>query len=344
MDDNKEFVEDILKMIQRGSLNDIKIKLSDGEIVANKDILMARSEYFKTMFNNKFIESQTNCVDMRHCSKVIMDKIVNYFFSGKMKINDLTLAQLLKMTSMLGMMMLDDLMKRTSDFIIKCVVPDSGVNCAFLPELLSGLLLADQLGLVGLVGSIMTSLMEEIHKSLKDIPHIPDVVQNWEVFKTFPFELVEVILHPNWLLLCHGIPIKTTSTKERFDAFAFWMSGNKVSAEEKKKIVHCFHFEEFTAEELLTSVRDSGLYSVKKIDKRVLDLIRRKDKLLEEKDRKLDKATEDSMLNDQMILDLQDEIRINHYESQEFEENCKCKVVKKCPQPCPFNKGMWSCC
>ena len=152
MDDNKEFVEDILKMIQIGSLNDIKIKLSDGEIVANKDILMARSEYFKTMFNNKFIESQTNCVDMRHCSKVIMDKIVNYFFSGKMKINDLTLAQLLKMTSMLGMMMLDDLMKRTSDFIIKCVVPDSGVNCAFLPELLSGLLLADQLGLVGLVG------------------------------------------------------------------------------------------------------------------------------------------------------------------------------------------------
>ena len=81
MDNNKEFVEDILKMIQIGSLNDIKIKLSDGEIVANKDILMARSEYFKTMFNNKFIESQTNCVDMRHCSKVIMDKIVNYFFS-----------------------------------------------------------------------------------------------------------------------------------------------------------------------------------------------------------------------------------------------------------------------
>ena len=60
MDDNEEFVDDILKMIQRGSLNDVKIRLSDGEIVANKDILMARSEYFKTMFNNsKFIESQT---------------------------------------------------------------------------------------------------------------------------------------------------------------------------------------------------------------------------------------------------------------------------------------------
>ena len=59
MDDNEEFVEDILKMVQAGSLNDVKIRLSDGEIVANKDILMARSVYFKTMFNNsKFIESR----------------------------------------------------------------------------------------------------------------------------------------------------------------------------------------------------------------------------------------------------------------------------------------------
>ena len=45
------------KMSERGSLNDVKITLSDGEIVANKDILMARSEYFSTMFSNdKFIE------------------------------------------------------------------------------------------------------------------------------------------------------------------------------------------------------------------------------------------------------------------------------------------------
>ena len=45
----------LLKMLERGSLNDVKIKLSDGEIVANKDILMARREYFATMFSyNKF--------------------------------------------------------------------------------------------------------------------------------------------------------------------------------------------------------------------------------------------------------------------------------------------------
>ena len=344
MDDNKEFVEDILKMIQRGSLNDVKIRLSDGEIVANKDILMARSEYFKTMFNNnKFIESQTSCVDMRHCSKVIMDKIVNYFFSGKMKINELTLAQLLKLTSMLGMLMLDKQMKRTSDFIITCVVPDSGVNCAFLPELISGLVLADQLGLIG---PIMNALVEEIVASLKDIPQIPEVVINSEVFKTLPFELVELILNPDWL--CHNVANKKTSTtKQRFDAFAFWMSGNEVSDEDKKEIVKCFHFEDFTAEELLTSVRDSGLYSVKKIDKRVLDLIRRKDKFLEEKERRLEEAKEESMLNDQIISDLHDDIAIIQFESQEREDKCKCRKKKRktCPHPCPWTSGgVWPCC
>ena len=70
------FVEDILRMLERGSLNDVKIVLSDGEIFANKDILMARSEYFATMFSNKkFKEGETDSVDMSHCSKAIMEKI-----------------------------------------------------------------------------------------------------------------------------------------------------------------------------------------------------------------------------------------------------------------------------
>ena len=71
----------LLKMLERGSLNEVKIKLSDGEIVANKDILMARREYFATMFsNNKFIEEKTNSVDMSHCSKAVMERIVIYLF------------------------------------------------------------------------------------------------------------------------------------------------------------------------------------------------------------------------------------------------------------------------
>ena len=47
----EKFVTDILSMLKKESLNDVKIILEDGEIRANKDVLSARSDYFATMFS-----------------------------------------------------------------------------------------------------------------------------------------------------------------------------------------------------------------------------------------------------------------------------------------------------
>ena len=51
-----------------------------------------------------------------------------------------------------------------------------------------------------------------------------------------------------------------------------WISENDIKEEQKTDIVESFDFEDFSVKELLTSVRDSGLYSVQKIDERVLNL------------------------------------------------------------------------
>ena len=68
--DKDMLAKDLLRMLEQGSPNDIKLKLSDGEMSANKDILMARSDYFATIIsNNSFIEGETSSVDMSHCSK-----------------------------------------------------------------------------------------------------------------------------------------------------------------------------------------------------------------------------------------------------------------------------------
>ena len=108
-DDRNKLAEDILKMLERGSPNDVKIKLSDGEILANKDILMARSDYFATMFsNNKFIEGETNAVDMTHCSKAVMEMIVKFLFSGTVMFGDLSLNELLELSHMSRMMLLSN--------------------------------------------------------------------------------------------------------------------------------------------------------------------------------------------------------------------------------------------
>ena len=116
--DRDMLVKDLLKMLEQGSLNDVKIKLSDGEIVANKDILMARSDYFAAMFrNNNFIEGETGSADMSHCSKAVMEKIIKFIFSGTIKFRDLSLIQLLELSHMSEMMLLNEIKSEVDDFV-----------------------------------------------------------------------------------------------------------------------------------------------------------------------------------------------------------------------------------
>ena len=106
--------EDILKMLEEGSPHDIKIKVSDGEVSANKDILMARSVYFKAMLSNKkFIEE----VDMSHCSKAVMAKIIKFLFSGRVTFDDLSMIQLNKLYVMSNMMLLSEIKVKVNDYI-----------------------------------------------------------------------------------------------------------------------------------------------------------------------------------------------------------------------------------
>ena len=113
-EDRHNLVEDLIGMLKRGSTNDVKIKLSDGEIIANNDILIARSDYFASMLmlsnNNKFIVGETGSVDMSHyCSKAVMEKIIKFLFSGRVYFGDLSLIQLLDLSHVSEMMLLDDI-------------------------------------------------------------------------------------------------------------------------------------------------------------------------------------------------------------------------------------------
>ena len=80
-------------MPERGSPNDVKIKLSDGEITANKDMLMTRSAYFSLTLPRK--ADGTSAVDISHCSNAIMGKIIGFLFSGSLQFGDLSLDQIL---------------------------------------------------------------------------------------------------------------------------------------------------------------------------------------------------------------------------------------------------------
>ena len=264
-------IADLMRMMAQGSSNDVKIVLEDGEIYANKDVLSARCEYFATCFsNNEFVEGESKTVNFNHCNKLIMEKIIQYLFSGDMKLHDIPLADLLKMMNMTQMLLIDDLFGDIQRFVNN-YIQDSGVNSGSLPELINGLILAEQFKLE----DIKDELVLELFRSLKDVPHIPEVVLNSEAFKTLPDNLLKDILLYDITDLVLSGDIGVPNTKERFDAFVFWMTGNECSIDNKRLITDSFGFDYFTLEELLTDVRTSKLYSIQRIDARVLEIHQR---------------------------------------------------------------------
>ena len=312
-EDTMDLGEDLLKLLDQGSPNgnDAKIKLSDGEIVANKDILMVRSEYFATMFsNNKFIEGETGKVDMSHCSKAIMEKIIKFLFSGRVTFWDLTFLQLLELSHMSEMMLLSKFKNKVDEYLLDII--RDGKDVKILPDLISGAKIADKYNL----SSIGRYIMLEVSLKLKDIPS--DAASS-DAFKSLPFKVIRgIFLNKLKSEFCSKKP----TTKQKFDAFMVWLSKNEaeVTKEDRNEIVDSFDFKDFTVEELMTSVKDSGLYSGTEVDQRVLECFKAQENILkaknleiEEKDSKITKLRRDLLgaISNHVPLHLEERYRKN---------------------------------
>ena len=100
---------DMMRMLRDGSFNDVTIKCHDGEVSANKSVLAARSEYFAATFrwkNNN--EHDVKEIVVNDCSKKIMIRMLEYLFSGVMKVNDLSLFELLELKDLARRMLPGD--------------------------------------------------------------------------------------------------------------------------------------------------------------------------------------------------------------------------------------------
>ena len=87
-------------------------------------------------------------------------------------------------------------------------------------------MLADQFKL----DNIKKALLLELSLSLVDIPHIPEVVKNSDVFKLLPFNLLNDIYFDDpdeyEFYKDENYDRIPTTSKESFDAFMFWLSEN----------------------------------------------------------------------------------------------------------------------
>ena len=280
----EEFISNMIRMLSGGTSNDVKIVLEDGEIFANKDVLSSQSDYFATMFNNhnvKFIEGETNIVNLNYCSKKIMEKIIKFLFTGEMSLLEMSVSDLVNMVNISRMMLLFTLKDDVEKHLLK-IIPGSGADWDVFPELVKSLMIVEELDL----NIIKTTLVRELYTCIVE-GIIDSLIDSVESIKQIPFKLLKEIMLFGETNESENVDVDEDPqmTFNRFDIFVLWLSDNECTDEDKKEMTDSFKFEDFDVYQLITVVMKSNLYSTQKINRRVLDLFGNLNKTIVEQER-----------------------------------------------------------
>ena len=80
IEDRKDALNNMKQLLP----DDVKMKVSDGEVWANKALLTNSSEYFSAMLDEKkFKEGKEGVGSLEKYSKLVVSKVINYFYSGE---------------------------------------------------------------------------------------------------------------------------------------------------------------------------------------------------------------------------------------------------------------------
>ena len=281
---DKEVTKHVLSLLRsHPSFHDMKIVLWDGEVFANSAVMADVSDYFSTMLNNpNFVESQTKEVLMLEYGTVkAMGQIVDYVYTGVMKLDEeiaegfMDFENLLEILNILRMMLMkDDKLYRSIETYIKTKISlqDPCPLHWLQKEMFRGFILVEKYQLV----SLKKYVLNEISASLVEFK-----VDDIEMIQDLPIELVkEIMLYQREEDKDEDPPLpkwEAPSTRDRFDFFAKWIAKNQeCDSEEKKIILKSIKLSDFSGEELLTVIKESGLFSEKKIIKKCIKKFRKK--------------------------------------------------------------------
>ena len=201
-EETHRLTEDLLKLLENGSSNDVTIILEDGELRANKDILMARCPYFATMLNNQnFVESKTNTIKMMTGDKETMMRVLRYIFSGDIAAlsNGLSLYHLIKLMDLLRLLLLDQAFSKAEQKTFK-VIDNINKDHENNEEILK--FYEDEAWYVGVVESLKLChelKFEEVFQMCLDVlcKHVGMILRSpWEKedFKTIPCLILKTFL------------------------------------------------------------------------------------------------------------------------------------------------------
>ena len=285
MDFKEDLSRDMMRMLSIGSTNDVKITLDDGEIWANRVSLAFRCEYF-------VVTNQESSGDIRieDCSKEVMQRIIEFLFSGVMRFKDLGLLQLLELDNQVRKLMLrDDMRLKIEDYIRDDVISSAnwerGEDGVSPLDLILGIKNAENLNL----DEIKRSLTKEIGENLTTFivkPEDPEDIAGLEAFAKLPFGTLREIL-----INCKEKIDTTRRNKSKrylntvlFGCFWDWLKNNKggCSDEDKKEILEMVSLDLVPLYPLIRIVKPSGLFPKDEVDKKIIDFAKKFDSMVTE--------------------------------------------------------------
>ena len=157
------------------------------------------------------------------------------------------------------MMLLNEIKKEVDKFVKRNYRGDD----KFLLQLISGLKFAYKNNLLSLKPWIMNHICSKMEE-------IPNDAECSDSFKTLRIEMIVD-------LFGKAVGWRHPTTMEKLKVFMVWLSANEATSEQKNGILDSFNFEDVPVEELMTTIRESGLYPAQKIDEMVLELVNNKD-------------------------------------------------------------------
>ena len=283
----------LLASLERPEFCDLKIEVSDGEIVANKTVLSMTCDYFHLLFNNNLMDSPTGHARVKlPFPKAVVEKGIVYLYSGQMDCSDLNLGSLLDMLEFLSLLNLTEEFEQVESFTVKKIQKSKFSYLECLKNINKC-----SLSLIRM-GSIEEKLL--IYLGL----HLRKLCEREEVGLLSQTNLIRLIQQKTKF---------ARLTTARFKTFLTWLSVNSMEADRKAEILEMFDFNHFSVQDLASDVRNSCLYPCDKIIKRMEKLFKEqqerlilngwrmnylekkseeKDEILEEKETELEQLKE----------------------------------------------------
>lgn len=122
------------KLRQENILTDVILRAGDSEIPCHRNVLVSSSPYFRAMFCNNFMETRQTRVYMKGIEPAILTSVVDYVYTGLIRIN---LENVLHLIQAAAMLQYGRLFEACSHFLQAQLNPDNCLSMLRLSEMMN---------------------------------------------------------------------------------------------------------------------------------------------------------------------------------------------------------------